>query len=237
MSGPGARRQRRQRDSALSVAFVLMAVAGIGLVARSGLVLVSGKRLPSQYSVAASVPAAGGRKGSVTPAPTSGAATSPIPDAKPEATYVSAFVPISVRIPGLEVSAPVVGVTSDAGALIPPDRPQTVGWWLGGTLAGADTGTTVIVGHIDSATRGLGALFHLDQVKAGDSIELAAGHSTAAYRVVSLHFYVKTAGLPRSLFTRTGPPRLAVISCGGTFDRAKHSYRENVVAVAEPFAR
>lgn len=48
---------------------------------------------------------------------------------------------------------------------------------------------------------------------------------------------VKIDGLPRSLFTRTGPPRLAVISCGGTFDRAKRSYRDNVVVIAEPVTR
>lgn len=133
--------------------------------------------------------------------------------------------------------APVVGVLSDAGALNPPEEPQTVGWWLGSALAGADSGTTVVVGHIDSATRGLGALFRVDRVKAGDTVRLASGRATMAYQVVSLHFYVKAAGLPRSLFVRSGSPRLVVISCGGSFDRATRSYRENVVVVAEPIGR
>lgn len=226
MPGPGAR-PRRRRDAFLGVVFVLVAVTGIGLVVRSGQVLASGKRLPAQYSIPASVPVASARP----------ASKAPVPRTTPVDPRVVAFVPTSLRMPGLGVNAPVTGVTSDAGTLNPPEQPKTVGWWLGSALAGADAGTTVVVGHVDSATRGLGALFHLDRVKAGDTVQLTSGHATETYRVVSLHFYVKKAGLPRSLFTRAGPPRLVVISCGGSFDRAKRSYRENVVVVAEPVDR
>jgi len=36
------------------------------------------------------------------------------------------------------------------------------------------------------------------------------------------------------LFTRTGPPALVLVTCGGNFDRATHSYSANVVVYAVP---
>lgn len=233
MSDPGAH-PRRRRDAAVRVALVLMAVAGTGLVARTGQVLATGRHLPPQYSVPASPPPP-----AAVPVTSSVPSASPTPHPRTETidTAVSDFVPASLQIPGLHLTAPVIGVTADAGTLNPPEQPQIVGWWLGSALARADTGTTVVVGHIDSATRGLGALFHLDQVKAGDTVQLASSHATMTYQVTSLHYYVKTAGLPGSLFTRSGPPRLVVISCGGSFDRATRSYRQNIVVVADPVTR
>jgi hypothetical protein len=37
-----------------------------------------------------------------------------------------------------------------------------------------------------------------------------------------------------ALFRRDGPPRLALITCGGPFLPDVGSYRDNVVVVAEP---
>jgi hypothetical protein len=36
------------------------------------------------------------------------------------------------------------------------------------------------------------------------------------------------------IFTFSGPSRIAVITCGGAFDRATRSYTHNVVVLAEP---
>jgi hypothetical protein len=38
----------------------------------------------------------------------------------------------------------------------------------------------------------------------------------------------------RQLFSGTGAPRLTLITCGGSFDAARRSYRENVVVTAVP---
>ena len=143
-------------------------------------------------------------------------------------------MPDRLRIRGIEVDAPVVAATSAARTLAPPQDPRRVGWWLASAPPGSGNGTTVIVGHIDSATTGPGALFHLDQVRAGQMIELTGTRNTVTYRAVSLQFYPKTTGLPAALFASSGPSRLVIISCGGTFDAAKRSYRDNVVVTAVP---
>ena len=45
---------------------------------------------------------------------------------------------------------------------------------------------------------------------------------------------VPKAELPAELFSRAGPPRLALITCGGAFNDTTRHYADNVVIVAEP---
>jgi hypothetical protein len=40
---------------------------------------------------------------------------------------------------------------------------------------------------------------------------------------------VAKGALPGSLFATTGPPRLALVTCGGSFDPATGHYRDNVI--------
>jgi hypothetical protein len=144
-------------------------------------------------------------------------------------------VPVAVALPDRSVSAPVVpiGTTSD-GALVVPDRPTTVGWWSPGALAGATSGTTVLAGHVDSAAAGLGAFAVLRQVGVGERVELrGADGRVLAYRVVARQ-QVGKAALPAELFTRDGPPRLVLITCGGRFDRTTRHYPDNVIVYTEP---
>jgi hypothetical protein len=50
--------------------------------------------------------------------------------------------------------------------------------------------------------------------------------------------YIKSDGLPPSLFAMTGThPRLALITCRGPFDRATGSYLANIVVFAVSAAR
>ena len=61
----------------------------------------------------------------------------------------------------------------------------------------------------------------------------AAGTMTR-WRVVSRELIRKQALPLDRLFTRNGPPRLTLITCGGPFLPEFRSYRDNVVVVAEP---
>ena len=128
-------------------------------------------------------------------------------------------------------------VIADNGALTVPENPQQVGWWVGSALPGSRSGTTVIDGHIDSATRGLGALIHLSDLEPGDSVSIVGDlGATLHYDVVARRVYPKNAGLPSSLFTRNGPARLLLVSCGGPFDASRGSYEDNIVVFATPSA-
>jgi hypothetical protein len=56
---------------------------------------------------------------------------------------------------------------------------------------------------------------------------------TFTYRVTSVRTYPKNA-LPTSVYSRTGPARLVLVTCGGPFDTASGHYRDNIVVTALP---
>jgi hypothetical protein len=76
-------------------------------------------------------------------------------------------------------------------------------------------------------------LFRLTDLRPGDTITVATGSGRRVrYAVTGRRVYPKTAGLPRAVFSLDTRPRLAIITCGGAFDRATRSYRDNIVVFA-----
>jgi hypothetical protein len=72
-------------------------------------------------------------------------------------------------------------------------------------------------------------------VAIGARIDLVtAGGRTTSYRVTGREKIVKRRLPVEQLFDRSGAPRLVLITCGGPFDRARSSYRDNLVVAADP---
>ena len=145
--------------------------------------------------------------------------------------------PTRLRVPSLNVSAPVDQVVTHNGLLDVPENIRHVGWWTGSVRPGAAAGATVIVGHVDSAANGEGALFHLTDLRAGQRITVSTSTvHRVSYQVYARRIYTKSRPLPESLFTMTGPARLVLITCGGPFDTAARSYLDNIAVFAQPVA-
>jgi LPXTG-site transpeptidase (sortase) family protein len=136
----------------------------------------------------------------------------------------------SLRIDPLGVDVPVtaVGVEDDGELAVP--GPADVGWYRFGPAPGEE-GTTVLAAHV--AYDGVDGVFrHLDDLEPGDTVVVdLAGGATMTYQVERVETYPKD-GPPDALWWRTGPPRLALVTCGGTFDTERRSYDSNVVAWA-----
>jgi sortase family protein len=164
-----------------------------------------------------------------TPAPATSSAS---PAGRPLAEMATAFSPTGVTIPALRVNAPVdpVGVTA-GGALTIPEDPARLGWWIGSATPGSDRGTVLLAGHVDTATDGAGALFKLETLPMGASIDVRAGAKVVTYRTVARHSYSKRR-LPPELFRADTAARLVLITCGGAFHHG--SYADNVVVYAVP---
>lgn len=140
-----------------------------------------------------------------------------------------------LRITAIGVSAPVVavGVAAD-GTLGIPASPSVVGWWAGGGSPGQASGTTVLVGHVDSAAQGPGALFRLQQLRPGATVTVTASGRAWHYAVRAVRAYDK-ANLPSAaVFGQRVTPRLVIITCGGPFDAATGHYLDNIVVYAVP---
>lgn len=133
----------------------------------------------------------------------------------------------------LGVDALITNVRLNGTVMQVPRDPRTVGWWSAGARPGSAAGSVVIVGHINYAGTS-GALSVLPRARTGDPIDLVEPNRTLRYRIVAVHSYPKTSGLPASAFRRTGPPQLVLITCGGAFDASTGNYLDNIVAFAEP---
>ena len=150
-------------------------------------------------------------------------------------------------IPAIHVDAPIVpsGATGSQGvaALSIPDDIRTVGWWDGSVREGGQVmhedaprpgqpGVAVIAGHVDSDA-GPGALYYLKDLRVGDSIEITDSSGRASAWTVDAppQANLKTE-LPPALWVTTGPPTLALVTCGGPFDSATGHYLDNVIVWA-----
>ena len=147
-------------------------------------------------------------------------------------------VPLRVRIGAISVDAPIVPVgLEDDGAMEIPDRVAEIGWYdPDGLGVGPGTvGTAVLAGHVDSRRQGNGALFHLRDLQVGETIEIdLADGTTQRWIITQVTQYSKDELPLEEVFTWSGAPRLAVITCGGAFDRTERSYSDNIVVYAEP---
>jgi sortase (surface protein transpeptidase) len=140
--------------------------------------------------------------------------------------------PVRVRIPAIGVNREIVDVTVDgSGALIPPESAEVVGWYTAGPAPG-DVGPALLAAHVDSQT-GPGAFYKLVDLHPGDRITVErAEQSTVDFVVVSTTKVAKTAFPTDLVYAPLPVPMLRLITCGGTFDRAAHSYRDNVIVEA-----
>ena len=163
---------------------------------------------------------------------------SPIVMARPAVPAPAPIVvpPVRLSIPAREVDAPVdpVGVEPEGEMTLPEDVDR-VGWYRFGPAPGAREGAAVIAGHVDDAEQGLGALAPLRDAQPGDDVVVGNADGTSTRWTVTSRELIDKPGVPLAdLFARAGAPRLVLITCGGPFDAALRSYRDNVVVVAEP---
>lgn len=134
------------------------------------------------------------------------------------------------------LAAPVLPVGVDAtGAMGVPEEVATVGWYRFGPAPGAGTGSALLAGHVDDRVQGPGAFHDLAGLAPGDVVTVRRSAALAVrYEVREVRAVDKQALPAGELFARDGPPRLTLVTCGGPFDRATRSYRDNVVVTAVP---
>ena len=144
--------------------------------------------------------------------------------------------PVEIAIPAIDVrtSVEVVGLDERDQVEVPYDVMQA-GWYRFSAKPGSGEGSTVIVGHVDGVDQGAGAFYDLRQLRPGDTVKVTrADDRTVTYEVVAREIFAKDRVPLRELFSRSGPERLTLITCGGPFDPASLEYTDNVVVTAIP---
>jgi predicted outer membrane protein len=158
---------------------------------------------------------------------------------KPQAAADTAGAgpPLMIALPSIEVTALVAPVGVSQGNLQVPDDPAQVGWWVRSAPAGANTGSVIIDGHVDTEHGGLGALYRMGvgDLRIGDRIVVTTMFGRqVSYRIYAQDLYPKAAGLPTEVLAQSVESRLVLITCGGPFDVNNRNYEDNVVVYARP---
>ena len=141
-------------------------------------------------------------------------------------------VPASLSIPAIDVrtSLQMLGLNA-AGALNPPTDTTQAGWYTGSAVPGLP-GPAVLAGHVDTY-QGPAVFYRLDDLVPGDAVIVTLSDGAAVdYVVTAVQLYSKDDFPTAQVYGARPDPELRLITCGGSFDYAKRSYRDNVVVYA-----
>ncbi len=178
-----------------------------------------------------------------TPAP--GAAPpppEPAPATAPAAPVSGARSPeqegwrISIPAIGVDAAMVTIGLEAD-GSMGAPATPDVAGWYLYGPAPG-EPGNVLVDGHVDwtNPNTGIpftGVFWGLRQLTSGDRVIINDGARDHAYHVVEKRTYRADDPAGVEVLQPTDDSRLTLITCGGIFDRATHSYLSREVVIAQ----
>jgi hypothetical protein len=140
--------------------------------------------------------------------------------------------PVAVSVPAIDVRSTLERLALDAkGVMIAPVEPSVAGWYAAGVRPG-DPGPAVIAGHLDSRS-GPGIFADLGKLRRGDAVhvELADG-GRVRFLIDDVRAYPKDEFPTEAVYGPTHDAQLRLITCGGTFDRLRGHYADNVIAFA-----
>ena len=147
-------------------------------------------------------------------------------------TYDQPALPVRLQIPAIAVSTPLVrlGRLPDGSIEVPHDW-NTAGWYDRGPRPG-QPGPAVILGHVDSKT-GPAVFFRLRALRPRDVVRVGlADGRILVFRVQRVERYPKDKFPTEAVYLPTLNRELRLITCGGEFDYAAGSYRDNIVVYA-----
>jgi len=140
--------------------------------------------------------------------------------------------PVRLSIAAIDVDTDLGPIGVDGtGALVPPADFTRAGWFAAGPAPG-DVGPAVLAGHVDDRT-GPAVFFRLEELVEGDRVVVTGSDGQAVeFAVTRVASYPKDDFATAEVYGPTTGPELRLITCGGTFDRSRRSYQDNVVVYA-----
>jgi LPXTG-site transpeptidase (sortase) family protein len=197
-----------------------------------GLVLVGcgsggGTGLPPQPASSDTSTGATSRQSPAEPAPTAR-------EGRPAKSTRVHFVPERLTLPG-GAEAAVEPARTVGGELQVPSNVNRVGWWDGSAYVGDPFGSTVVAGHVDSATEGIGFFAKLLHIPIGGKVTLDGSGHRLTYRVTAVQEVAQGALASDSrAFDQTGDHRLVLITCTGVYHPDRGGYDRNLIVIARP---
>ncbi len=145
---------------------------------------------------------------------------------------VSPRDPARVVIPVISVDASLVPVGLNPDQSMETPDFGVAGWYTKGPRPG-EQGPAVIAAHVDSNT-GPDVFFRLRELSPGDDVYVYRHDGSVTRFVVDWSEQTPKDDLPADrIWNDTEEAVLRLVTCGGTFDRSRGSYRDNVIVYAD----
>ncbi|MCA1004241.1 class F sortase [Rhodococcus hoagii] len=148
--------------------------------------------------------------------------------------------PVSTVLRPDRLVIPAIGVDTDlvdlglepSGALQVPPGAFPAGWYSGSPVPG-ELGPAILAGHVDWDGEP-GVFLRLHELAPGDLVHAVRSDGvTAVFRVTRVDRYAKAEFPTAAVYGNIDHPGLRLITCGGEFDTAARSYRDNTVVFAD----
>jgi sortase (surface protein transpeptidase) len=105
--------------------------------------------------------------------------------------------------------------------------------WLTTSATPGETGTAVIIGHVDTVKSGPSVFYNLGKLTSGDTVYVQREDGrTAIFTVQSAQTYNKVSFPSETVYGRTSTATLRLITCAGEWDQTLHQYSQNLVVYA-----
>ena len=224
------RNGRRVPVLAAVVVVLVLVAGGIGIRAVAG-------SAGGEEPVLATAPRTAAQPPQPAPTTTADGSWGPVTDQSPVAAPpdrpADGVTPTGIRIPviGVDATSLVPLAVMPTGELEAPKEFGRTGWYANGPVPG-EPGPAVIAAHVDSRA-GPAVFFRLTELTAGDKVYVPRSDGvTVAFTVTGVERYPKNAFPTQEVHGPTPDRALRLITCGGTFDYGKRSYRDNIVVYA-----
>lgn len=162
------------------------------------------------------------------------------PVAGPGDTAPVDAAPVSTALRPDRLVIPAIGIDTDlvdlglepSGALQVPPGAFPAGWYSGSPVPG-DLGPAILAGHVDWDGEP-GVFLRLHELAPGDQVHAVRSDGvTAVFRVTRVDRFAKAEFPTAAVYGDIDHPGLRLITCGGEFDTAARSYRDNTVVFAD----
>ncbi|MET3812127.1 class F sortase [Arthrobacter sp. UYEF3] len=224
---------RRGRLIASAAAALLLA----GGITTIGLGLHAEPPTPgANDTTSTTAPAAPASRAAAAAAPEPASATGPPARTLPPApdAPLPASIPVSVEVPSIGVSSTVLqlGKQANGEVEIPPGEPGSPAGWYQDSPTPGQSGSAVMLGHVNSTKNPVGVFYRLQQLTPGQVITVTrADHTAAVFTVDKVDIYHKASFPTVEVYQNADRPELRLITCGG-YDPATREYLDNTVVYA-----
>ncbi|SDJ38280.1 Sortase family protein [Actinokineospora alba] len=148
------------------------------------------------------------------------------PDGRPKPTHV--------RIPKIKAESTLVeaGLNKARNIEVPPvDQPMQAAWYKFSQVPG-DPGPAIVLGHVDG-NKQPGIFNRLNELTVGDEILIDRKDGKTLRFLTTRKEQVPKDQFPQdAVYGDSTEPELRLITCGGAFDKAAHSYQDNIIIYA-----